>query len=273
MRYYTLENTRKEKIKGGYKIYLNNSVESFSCHFHEYYEIEFLISGSAKTIINGMEFDLKKGSAYILRPTDLHEFIRLPDTKMYSINVHGNFFDEKLYNEFINKNTFIVTNFNENELNYAVSLCESMQIFNNSSRKDIQAKNVIDLFLNLFLEKLSDVVYAKTPNPIYGAIKFINENFTKNPTLKDVADYIGLAETYFCRKFKLTTGKTYVEYLNKLKTDFAKRLLENSLLSVTEICFLSGFNSISQFIREFKKATFFTPKEYKTKIKNGEITM
>ena len=257
----------KNELDNGYQIRLEKNYDKFMHHYHDYYEIEFVIDGKAKTTVNGVEFMLERGSAYILRPTDLHEFFGQPKADFYSISVVANCFDQNLYNEFISKNTFIFTSLTEDELNYAVTLCESLKIFSNNTHKNYQATSVLNLLLLMFLEKFKDTVYKENPDPIYNAIKYVNENFTKNPSLSDVANFARLAETYFCRKFKKVTGKTYVEYLNALKIGFAKRLLINSNLSVTEICFLSGYNSLSQFIREFKKETNVSPKNYRNDIK------
>jgi AraC-like DNA-binding protein len=264
-----LQTLSENKFDNSYCIRLEKNYSKFSHHYHDYYELEFIIDGKAKTSINGVEFALKRGSAYILRPTDLHEFFGQPKADFYSISVNAGSFDQKLYSEFISKNTFILTSLSEDELNYAITLCESLKMFNNDSHKNYQSASVLNLLLLLFLEKFKDTVHKENTDPIYGAIKYVNENFTKNPSLSDVASFAGLAETYFCRKFKKVTGKTYVEYLNTLKIGFAKRLLSNSPLSVTEICYLSGYNSLSQFIREFKKDANISPKNYRTYIKQN----
>ena len=58
------------------------------------------------------------------------------------------------------------------------------------------------------------------------------------------------------------TGVGYSEYLNKRKLKYAKQLLKTSSLSVTEICYASGFTSLSNFIRVFKEKTGETPSQY-----------
>ena len=100
---------------------------------------------------------------------------------------------------------------------------------------------------------------------VYKAVRFLSNNFTLNPSLEETAKVAGLTVTYFCRKFKAVTGKTFVNFLSSLKVDFASRLIEGTKTPITEICFLSGFNSLSQFIREFKKIKGVTPSALRQK--------
>ncbi|MBR6719732.1 MAG: helix-turn-helix domain-containing protein [Clostridia bacterium] len=55
----------------------------------------------------------------------------------------------------------------------------------------------------------------------------------------------------------------YTDYLNKCKIESAGFLLKSSTMSVTEICFNSGFTSLSIFLWVFKEQTGKTPKEYR----------
>ena len=43
-------------------------------HYHDFYELEFVISGSAANVINGMRFELSRGMMFLIRPTDVHRY-------------------------------------------------------------------------------------------------------------------------------------------------------------------------------------------------------
>jgi YesN/AraC family two-component response regulator len=58
---------------------------------------------------------------------------------------------------------------------------------------------------------------------------------------------------------------TLFEYLNRIKTDFACKLLMNNDLSVLEVCLDSGYNNLSHFNKQFKKNTGLSPSEYRRK--------
>jgi YesN/AraC family two-component response regulator len=58
---------------------------------------------------------------------------------------------------------------------------------------------------------------------------------------------------------------TLFEYLNRIKTDFARKLLMDNDLSVLEVCLDSGYNNLSHFNKQFKKNTGLSPSEYRKK--------
>jgi AraC-like DNA-binding protein len=72
-----------------------------------------------------------------------------------------------------------------------------------------------------------------------------------------------MAPGSLCRYFKGQTGMTVFEYLLRIRVDFACKLLMDPDLSVTGICFDSGFNNLSHFNKQFRKFTGTTPTVYR----------
>ncbi|MPR31876.1 AraC family transcriptional regulator [Salmonirosea aquatica] len=98
-------------------------------------------------------------------------------------------------------------------------------------------------------------------NKVY---QFIIDHYTENPTLDQVAEVANMSSTAFCRYFKSHTTKTYTQFLNDIKIDNACRLLLDNRLSISQICFETGFNNFTHFNGQFKKITGLTPKQYQT---------
>ncbi|MFC4873208.1 AraC family transcriptional regulator [Negadavirga shengliensis] len=97
-------------------------------------------------------------------------------------------------------------------------------------------------------------------NTIY---QYILLNYKKTINLEEAASLISMSNSTFCRFFKKRTGKTFSEMINELRVGHACRLLMESELTVTQICYESGFNNFSYFQRQFKKITKVTPLKYK----------
>jgi len=72
-----------------------------------------------------------------------------------------------------------------------------------------------------------------------------------------------MAERTFIRRFKTATGNTPSEYIQRVKVELAKKLLENEKTSVKEICYETGYEDQSYFRNVFRKFTGQTPAEYK----------
>ena len=91
---------------------------------------------------------------------------------------------------------------------------------------------------------------------------FTTNNYARTITIDMVADHVGMNRSSFCTFFKKTTGQTYITYLNKLRVDRACNLLRQNNFSVTEVCYMVGFNDVPYFNRCFKNNRGMSPKEY-----------
>lgn len=96
-------------------------------------------------------------------------------------------------------------------------------------------------------------------NKVY---QFIIDNYTQNPTLDEVSQIANMSSTAFCRYFKTHTNKTYTQFLNDIKIDNVCRLLLDNQLTISQICFETGFNNFTHFNDQFKKIKGITPKQY-----------
>ena len=70
--------------------------------------------------------------------------------------------------------------------------------------------------------------------------------------IADDINEMNLSENYFCDLFHKVMGQKYNRYLNDLKLKYAYNLVVSSDASVTDICFASGFESLSHFQKEFR---------------------
>lgn len=95
------------------------------------------------------------------------------------------------------------------------------------------------------------------------ALQFINENFCADVSLETVADHVFMNPAYFSVLFKKSVGKSFTEYINGLRMEKARQLLEVERLKISEISDLTGFTDSNYFIRIFKKYFGLTPSEYR----------
>ncbi|MCR5155361.1 MAG: helix-turn-helix domain-containing protein [Butyrivibrio sp.] len=98
------------------------------------------------------------------------------------------------------------------------------------------------------------------------AKRYIEDNFDKDISLDDVSRVVNISPYYFSKVFKEESGLNFIEYLTNIRIDKAKELLENSGLSIKEICLSCGYTDPNYFSRSFKKNVGVTPTEYKEKL-------
>ncbi|WP_420400494.1 AraC family transcriptional regulator [Flagellimonas sp.] len=96
-------------------------------------------------------------------------------------------------------------------------------------------------------------------------ISFLNENFDKKIELKEVASIANMTPNAFCRYFKKRTKKSFSQFLNEIRIRHACKLLIEGRLQIATICYQSGFNTLTNFNRQFKSLMNITPTEYMKK--------
>lgn len=99
--------------------------------------------------------------------------------------------------------------------------------------------------------------------------RFLTYNYQNEITLQEVAEIAGLHPTAFCRYFKEKTGKSLSVYLNELRIGFACKLLMKGNMQVSQVCYETGFNNLSNFNRTFKQITRLTPSHYRENYHKG----
>ena len=99
-------------------------------------------------------------------------------------------------------------------------------------------------------------------------LKLINANFQNHISLEEVADQVSMTVPAFCRYFKKATGKTFTQLVNEYRVVHATKLLLESKISITDICFESGFNNFSHFNKIFKENTGKSASHYRSEMQH-----
>ena len=121
-------------------------------------------------------------------------------------------------------------------------------------------------FIAKVITACSDVIskrQERSGNIIKTAKDYIDAHFDKDISLDDVSKVVNISPYYFSKIFKEESGLNFIEYLTNIRIDKAKNLLENSNLSIKEICVSCGYSDPNYFSRSFKKNVGVTPTEYK----------
>lgn len=97
-------------------------------------------------------------------------------------------------------------------------------------------------------------------------LNYVKQHFKRDISLQEVSDLAHLTPQSFCRIFKKRMQKHFIEYLNEVRIAHACKLLLETDLSISEIAFESGYKTVSNFNKIFKKMTDASPLTYRKKI-------
>nr|WP_263326408.1 response regulator [Neobacillus sp. Marseille-Q6967] len=95
------------------------------------------------------------------------------------------------------------------------------------------------------------------------AVNYIKTYYASNIKAHEVADFINISPNYFSTLFKQNTGKSFNEYINELRVEQAKVLLEETPFKVNEIAEKVGYHEYKYFVEIFKKISGLTPTQYR----------
>lgn len=97
---------------------------------------------------------------------------------------------------------------------------------------------------------------------------YIQENYDRDISLSDAAEYAGVSPSYLSRLFKEECGVGFAEYLNRVRIEKAKWYIEQGKYKLSEVVNRVGYNNYNYFFTVFKKMEGLTPLEYEKRCRH-----
>ena len=116
-----------------------------------------------------------------------------------------------------------------------------------------------------FLNKFA--MDGTTSNKVVKAISEIKNNFSEKLNIKELADLIQMSESSLYQNFKTVTSMSPIQFQKKLRLEEAKQLLMVRNIEISQVAYMVGYESPSQFSREFSRMFGVSPKTYVTSSK------
>lgn len=243
-------------------------------HCHDYYEIFYITCGKITHICNGIEEQLEKGDAYLLKPEDIHSFIRTKDTVCIHRDIGISKKSMESILQFINEGQQpdlnyrfpVKTHFNINSVSHYENL---FNMLNSDITQDKQLyrpklKTIIISIIGEFLNSSTDNSNTLPPviRRVIDHLSFLTNLRAGMPNLVKSLNY---SRHYLCRVFKKYTNQTLSEYIKNLRLQNAAIYLKSTNLTLTEITQQIGIESLSYFNKIFKQKYGVTPAKYRQK--------
>lgn len=100
---------------------------------------------------------------------------------------------------------------------------------------------------------------------------YIAQHYAEDVKLDDLAALVAMAPSAFSRFFKQHTGRSPMDYIIDVRVGVAARLLVDTSTSVSEICYASGFNNLSNFNRTFKARRGYAPRDFRALFTKNKV--
>lgn len=242
-------------------------------HFHNSYELYYLISGRRRYLVDHRVYDLVPGDLIIIPPKTIHKTFRSPE------NIKEGYFERYLFS-IIEPNipSQLKKCFSQHYFHLQPEDSKKVkEIFehikheseNHDEYSVIMYNQYLTNILVLLLRKYQTVssrvqqFNRKIDKIIYEATTYICENYQKDLSLAEISERFGLTKEYFSSEFKKSIGCNYSEYLNKTRLANCAKLLTTTVLPIKEIAWKCGFKDSNYFSAVFKKAFGTNPMSYR----------
>ena len=133
----------------------------------------------------------------------------------------------------------------------------------------VQLLNMFAHFLADYASRHALVANSDEPAAVRGAKEYVRNHVAEPITLDQVVAHVGVSRFYFCKLFKKATGMTLTEHVSRMRVEYAKTLLGNPALRISEIVFAAGFGSIPHFNSMFKRYMGQSPTEFRDGLNRG----
>ena len=235
-------------------------------NWHENIEILFCTEGSGKVRCDTKFWDFSVGDTVVVNSDTFHTIISDTKVTYNCIIIDKSFLEENgipvstlRFNEYVNdpevfethKKIFDALKFKkQNEEFWSLALIRS------------DVLKLMVLLCQKHLDKDYDASEIKSVSceRVKKVMLFIHDNLSKQLTLDEISNHIGISKYHLSREFKDWTGKTIFDSINILKCKEAREMLINGA-RVSETAAACGFESLSYFSRTFKKYTGILPSD------------
>ncbi len=272
--------------RGGESFYIGvfqDNLEKSTWHYHSYYELSFILEGAGKRIVGDSIEEFQPGDLVFIGRNLPHTWIANKEPRAWTNRTLEMVFLQ-FSPELVSARMLDLPEFSHAK--NAIDLSEqglhiTGETLNEASALMLKLPYLAAFdrmlhFLRLMdiigksslVKKLASEEYMKSRflpgnKRILEIHNFLMKNYREGVNLDQLADVANMAPGSLCRYFKGQTGMTLFEYLQRIRVDFACKLLMDPDLSVTRICFDSGFNNLSHFNKQFRKFAGTTPTVYR----------
>ena len=238
-------------------------------HIHSNIEMIYVKKGSSTAYYNGREFKLKSGDFFTVFPNQIHSYEKSENGIYYVMIVNpydllqyeSVFFDNLPESPLLNGNT------PEGE-----KTAMFIQTFH-SEVDDADGDIIADYLTLIFgkLLKMYTLIGNKTNiDRISEVLNYCIKNHNTEISLTSTAQALNLSKSYLSYIFGKKLSVNFCDYINSLRVNDAKKLLESEKYTVAEIADMTGFNTIRTFNSAFLKNTGVSPTAYRKSLKNAK---
>lgn len=260
------------------RLYRNDTPEDFPLHWHIPGEIICPIENTYDVTIAGQSLTLAPQDVLIIGSSELHSIRAPAEGQRYILNFSTSFFEQfqELSIFFSTLHPYRLLRHKEDpdftEQLFAILSRMESEYFSQTVYRDCEIVSDMLHFFAMIGRHVHNQQQQQTPScpkqqenqkRFTELCNYISTHCTENLSLEELANEAGFSKYHFARLFKEMTGTTCHNFLLGQRIIYAKSLLVDFSIPITEVAMRSGFNSLATFNRIFKAQIGCTPSEFR----------
>ncbi len=225
----------------------------------------YVKAGAGTFCINDRLEEFKSGTVSVMSCLD---YLKLKDSEnpveLWTLEFSEEAFSGRIPEFFSIRKLPVITNAGteSKKLEDILELME-MGIDNKLEKTDIFLRNLSKAVL-IYTVKFCNTDGQKTvfDRKTEQAILYIYMHFKESLSIEEVSAHVHYSANYFYHSFQKNTGTSFQKFLYNLRMDYARNLMRFTDLSVSDICYECGYNSVQYFSTAFRKKFGQSPKNY-----------
>lgn len=270
-------------------------------HSHDFVEMVYVVKGvgqhqvsnhshlAGKNKASSLSYQILEGDIFVIAPGEEHAYGKQDNLEIYNIL----FLPSLLENDYITLQeipdlfNFLVVEpcFREEtefrgKLRLPLATRSKVETYLNNISKELKEGKVGSkaMVKGMFLELLVTIGRAYNSmvslsdqgadlqgkrEAVEKAVAYIEKKYSGSISLDEISKNVYLSSHYFCKLFKESTGLSVWEYLTRIRLDQAKKLLQETDKSITEIAMAVGLGDSSYFAKVFKARESISPRKFR----------
>ncbi len=280
--YYELKENKPHGTKDNpfstYHIKDVNRAFQIPVHWHDELEIIYVKRGTLNVNIAGESYVGNLGDAFAVSPGNLH-FMGSPTGRVdyytflfpmkYVVFDTDDLLDRQVLDPLNTGRLMMCPQIGDKLKDICEELVEIHKLKTSEAAQKISAQVQTKILLLQFILKMwqegliMDNATSGRNTVEKEMVSYLQQNFTEKISLREFGTQFHLSEKYISRYFKEHFHITLSQYVNHLRLEHARQLLQDTALPITEVAMQSGYQNVSYFIRSFKETYGVPPLKYR----------
>ncbi|MGL5700718.1 MAG: transcriptional regulator ChbR [Kluyvera sp.] len=247
-----------------YMFILDKTESVNGIHRHDYYEFTIVLTGGCCQEINGKKVALERGDFVFIPIGSYHQtFYDSGVTRILNMGVSRQYFSEHYLQLF--PHYFVASQRYRIRQDFLTFIEATVASLNNNENEVDEFNKLLTFYIvNHLQHHHEDVQDDDTPRWLKQLVSDMHKKSMFGEfALRNMVELSGKTQSYLTRATKRYYNKTPGQIINDIRINFCKKQLETTNFPVADIAFDAGFNTPGLFITNFKKATSFTPGNYR----------